>query len=188
MRDRRRDYELMFIISPLQSSEEEITGTIERVHQAAITAGGEILSTNQSSPWGRRKLAYPIRKYMEGESSRRVFTEGYYVLTYLRLSTLQVSEFERLLKLNQSLLRYLLTLVEQKGHMWLTDDADSTGTINSNDSVADDADGDTMSDSAIQEDDDTDDADIIDPVDPDDDTEEAINSEEEPVEEPKISS
>ena len=180
MRDRRRDYELMFVISPLQSSEEEITGTIERVHQAATTAGGEILSTNQSSPWGRRKLAYPIRKYMEGESSRRVFTEGYYVLTYLRLSTVQVSEFERLLKLNQSLLRYLLTLVEQKGHMWLTDDADATGTTSVDDS--DDEETDVVDEPELSE------VENTSTEDPDSDTEETTDSEEEPVEEPKISS
>ena len=40
---------------------------IARVHQAITTAGGEVTSTDQSAPWGRRKFAYPIREYAEGE-------------------------------------------------------------------------------------------------------------------------
>ncbi len=79
MRERRRDYELMFIISPLRSSEEDITTTVNRVQQAITVAGGEVTTTDQSAPWGRRKFAYPIREYAEGEASRRAFNEGYYV-------------------------------------------------------------------------------------------------------------
>lgn len=126
---------------------------------------------------------------MEGESSRRVFTEGYYVLTYLRLSTLQVSEFERLLKLNQSLLRYLLTLVEQKGHMWLTDDADSAGTAESNDNAPSDEAADDTSKVKTQEDEPVDGEEDTTTIATDDDIQETVSSEEEePVEETKISS
>jgi small subunit ribosomal protein S6 len=34
MRERRRDYELMFIISPLRASEEEVSTQIERLSQS----------------------------------------------------------------------------------------------------------------------------------------------------------
>src|SRR5258705_36620 len=70
MRERRRDYELMFIISPLRASEEDITTTISRVHQAVANAGGAVTDTEQGAPWGRRKFAYPIREYAEGQASR----------------------------------------------------------------------------------------------------------------------
>lgn len=113
MRERQRDYELMFIISPLRSGEEEITATINRVQQAITSAGGEIARIDQSAPWGRRKLAYPVRRYTEGEASRRPFTEGYYVLCTFSLTTTGVTELERSLKLNDAILRYLLTTVEQ---------------------------------------------------------------------------
>lgn len=115
MRERRRDYELMFIISPLRSSEEDITTTVGRVHQAITTAGGTISNTDQSPPWGRRKFAYPIREYSEGEASRRAFTEGFYVLCHFNLATTTIPEVERSLKLNDAVLRYMLTLVDARG-------------------------------------------------------------------------
>ena len=112
MRDRKRDYELLFIVSPMRSSEEEISATIERVSQQIAAVGGTVNAVSQTSPWGRRKFAYPMREYAEGESSRRVFTEGFYVLITCTLPTLQIRELERTLKLNDSVLRYMLTQVE----------------------------------------------------------------------------
>ncbi len=115
MRERRRDYELMFIISPLAATDEGIAAVIERVRQAIESNGGEVRSVNHSSPWGRRKLAYPIREYVVGEPSRRNFTEGYYVLMHFSLSAAKVIDVERTLKLTDTILRYLITVVEQKG-------------------------------------------------------------------------
>jgi small subunit ribosomal protein S6 len=115
MRERRRDYELMFIISPLRASEEDITTTINRVHQAVATVGGAVSDTEQGPPWGRRKFAYPIREYAEGEASRRAFSEGYYVLCHFNLPTARIPDVERSLKLNDAILRYLLTLVDARG-------------------------------------------------------------------------
>ena len=96
-------------------SDEEIRNAIERVSQTITNLGGVITSTNHAPPWGRRKFAYPIRAYDEGEASRRVFTEGYYVLMHFQMAADRVAELERLLKLNDSVLRYLLTLVEMRG-------------------------------------------------------------------------
>ncbi|MFM2309376.1 MAG: hypothetical protein RLY87_1497 [Chloroflexota bacterium] len=112
MRDRKRDYELLFIVSPLRSSEEEIAATVERVSQSIAAVGGSSNSVQQTAPWGRRKFAYPMREYAEGEASRRVFNEGYYVLVNCTLPTMQIRELERVLKLNDSILRYMLTNVE----------------------------------------------------------------------------
>jgi small subunit ribosomal protein S6 len=114
MRERRREYELMFIVSPLASAEEDINANIDRVQQAITSLGGEVTNVEHSAPWGRRKLAYPIRKYAEGEASRRSFTEGHYVLCYFSLATSQLPEVERALKLNDAILRYMLLLVEHK--------------------------------------------------------------------------
>jgi small subunit ribosomal protein S6 len=112
MRDRKRDYELLFIVSPLRSSEEEIAATVERVAQSIAAVGGTSNTVQQTAPWGRRKFAYPMREYAEGEASRRVFNEGYYVLVNCTLPTMQIRELERVLKLNDSILRYMLTNVE----------------------------------------------------------------------------
>jgi small subunit ribosomal protein S6 len=107
----------MFIISPLRASEEDITATIARVHQAITTAGGEVIDTDHTPPWGRRKFAYPIREYAEGEASRRSFNEGYYVLCHFSLPAARVPDVERVLKLNDAILRYLLTLTETRGQV-----------------------------------------------------------------------
>jgi small subunit ribosomal protein S6 len=115
MRERRRDYELMFIVSPLRSSEDEIANAVNRVRQAITSAGGEVTDVDQSPPWGRRKFAYPIREYAEGEASRRPFNEGFYVLCHFNLASTRIPEIERSLKLNDSVLRYLLTLVDVRG-------------------------------------------------------------------------
>jgi small subunit ribosomal protein S6 len=114
MRERRRDYELLFIVSPLRSSEDEIANTVNRVRQSIAGAGGEMTDVDQSPPWGRRKFAYPIREYAEGEASRRPFNEGIYVLCHFSLASTRIPEIERALKLNDSVLRYLLTLVDPR--------------------------------------------------------------------------
>src|SRR5215213_10424641 len=114
MRERRRDYELLFIVSPLRSSEDEIASAINRVRQSIAGAGGEMTDVDQSPPWGRRKFAYPIREYAEGEASRRPFNEGIYVLCHFSLASTRIPEIERALKLNDSVLRYLLTLVDPR--------------------------------------------------------------------------
>ncbi|MBX0330418.1 30S ribosomal protein S6 [Oscillochloris sp. ZM17-4] len=115
MRERRRNYELMIIINPLHANEEGIAAAIERVTHSIQNAGGEVTSVNQASPWGRRKLAYPIREYASGEASRRNFTEGYYVLFTFGLSAGKVTDVERTLKLSDAVMRHLITVIEQKG-------------------------------------------------------------------------
>jgi small subunit ribosomal protein S6 len=115
MRERRRNYELMIVISPLHANEEGIAAAIDRVTQSIVSAGGEMSEVNQASPWGRRKLAYPIREYASGEASRRNFNEGYYVLLTFSLSAAKVADIERTLRLTDAVMRHLITVVEPKG-------------------------------------------------------------------------
>lgn len=115
MRERRRDYEMVFIISPLNANEEGVAATVDRLRQTIEANGGELTSVNQSAPWGRRKLAYPIREYVSGEASRRNFSEGYYVMFTFSLSAAKVIELERTIKLTDTILRHLITVIEQKG-------------------------------------------------------------------------
>ena len=56
-----RDYELIVIISP-EVADEEITATLDRISRFIVERGGSITEVSQ---WGRRKLAYPIKNYME---------------------------------------------------------------------------------------------------------------------------
>jgi len=92
-----REYELVVILSP-QLPEEEVPAAIERVSQSVVNRGGEVLEVN---PWGRRKLAYPIRRHLEGN----------YVLTKIKLDPGRTAELETGLAMSEEVLRHLLVRV-----------------------------------------------------------------------------
>ncbi len=54
--------------------------------------------------WGRRQLAYPINKR----------ETGYYVVSRFTIAPAVLPEFERALKLDEGILRYLLTIYEHE--------------------------------------------------------------------------
>lgn len=93
-----RGYELMYIVSP-EKDEEGTAALIARVNEAIETLGGKVEEVLQTEPWGRRRLAYPIGR----------FEEGYYVLTHFSAEAEKLAELERVLKLSDGILRYLLT-------------------------------------------------------------------------------
>ena len=64
------NYELTYILRPLD--EAGLATTNDRISTVVLNAGGEILARND---WGRRRLAYPIRKT----------NDGYYTTLYLTL-------------------------------------------------------------------------------------------------------
>ncbi|MEA2522995.1 MAG: small subunit ribosomal protein [Thermomicrobiales bacterium] len=98
-----RNYELMTVFSP-DVPEDEIQGTIDRVVGYITTATGAMVDVNRDSPWGRRRLAYPIR-----HASRDV-RDGFYTLYHFQVAPHRVEDIERELKLNDRVIRYLLTL------------------------------------------------------------------------------
>ena len=79
--NRVRDYELTAVFSP-EIAEEDIPTEIEKVNQFITQKGGVITEVNQ---WGRRKLAYPIRR----------FREGNYALTQFKLQPNLTVELEK---------------------------------------------------------------------------------------------
>ncbi len=87
IQQRVRQYELMAVFSP-DVTEEELPAAIDRVGGYITIAGGEIVSVNHESPWGRRRLAYSIR--YQGRDVR----DGYYVLYYFDIQSTQVAEIE----------------------------------------------------------------------------------------------
>ena len=54
--------------------------------------------------WGKRRLAYPIKKRIE----------GYYVMYTMKLDPAQVVELERVLGLKAQVLRHLVVNLEEK--------------------------------------------------------------------------
>jgi small subunit ribosomal protein S6 len=103
IQQRVRQYELMAVFSP-DLTEEDLPGAIDRVSGYITTAGGEVISTNQESPWGRRRLAYAIR--YQGRDVR----DGYYVLYYFDIQSTQIAEIEREIGLNDKLIRHIITI------------------------------------------------------------------------------
>ncbi len=92
-----REYELVYIVSPAVAAE-EIEKITQRVAQLIENGGGEV---NQTDLWGRKRLAYPIQDFREGQ----------YVALKLRLKPEAVRELERSLKLTEGVIRYLLVQV-----------------------------------------------------------------------------
>ncbi|MDP2729773.1 MAG: 30S ribosomal protein S6 [Dehalococcoidales bacterium] len=89
-----RDYELVVVISP-EVAGENLEAAIDNVTRLIIGKGGIVSDTER---WGQRKLAYPIRHFMEGS----------YVLFKLRLSPSAGKEVEASLRVSQEVLRHLL--------------------------------------------------------------------------------
>ena len=99
---RVRDYELMVIFHP-ELSEEDLASESSRVEGYITSVDGTMRLINREAPWGRRRLAYPIR-----HGSRDV-RDGVYVLYYFTSESGKLTDIEREIKLQDRVLRYLLT-------------------------------------------------------------------------------
>ncbi|MDQ2786037.1 MAG: 30S ribosomal protein S6 [Chloroflexota bacterium] len=93
-----RTYELMVVFAP-DIAEDEMPGALERVSGYITTGGGEVSELTTTAPWGRRRLAYPIRD----------FRDGFYALYLCNLAPEVIGELERDLGLNNQVLRSLVT-------------------------------------------------------------------------------
>jgi small subunit ribosomal protein S6 len=96
-----RKYELMTILHP-DIAEESLQAELDRISGFISGAGGELFETLQDSPWGRRRLAYPIR------SGGRDVRDGYYTVWRFTLGPTRVDDLERELKLDTQLIRYIV--------------------------------------------------------------------------------
>lgn len=97
-----RGYELMVLLSP-ELDEDGIQSEMERISGQIEAVGAEILRSKSTTPWGRRRLAYPIQNYQD----------AFYVLYSLSSQPGQLDPFERDLKLNSNVIRYLLIRQEK---------------------------------------------------------------------------
>jgi len=89
-----RDYELTVILNP-EIGDDTVSDSIDRLQQAVTSRGGEVVEVNH---WGRRRLAYPISRHMEGN----------YVATNVRLDPAQISDLEASFRISEDVIRHLI--------------------------------------------------------------------------------
>lgn len=102
-----RKYELMTILHP-EVAEEALPAELDRIAGYLDTIGAELIDSLREQPWGRRRLAYPIR------SGGKDVRDGYYTVWHFSVAPTQLVELERELKLNTQVIRYIVVNWEPK--------------------------------------------------------------------------
>ena len=92
-------YEMMFIVRP-DMEEAEIKKAAEAMKKVLTDAKAKIID---EKAMGQRELAYEINK----------FTPGYYYLFVVEATKEAEQEFNRVARINESLLRHLIVKVEE---------------------------------------------------------------------------
>jgi small subunit ribosomal protein S6 len=95
-----RNYEFVYILSP-EVEEENLEAATEKINQMIASGGGEVL---QLDSWGRRRLAYPIRNFLD----------GHYMIAQIQLDPGALPELRRSLGLTEEVIRYLLIKTDAK--------------------------------------------------------------------------
>jgi small subunit ribosomal protein S6 len=91
---RERDYELGIVLGP-ETPDEQARAIVERITAAVTAQGGVVVRINA---WGRRRLAYPIEHHRD----------GLYYFFDLQLPPASVVEIERLIGVNEDIVRHLI--------------------------------------------------------------------------------
>lgn len=96
-----REYEIVYIFDSALE-EPQINEHLDRFHELLKNAENldPISGVNH---WGKRTLAYPIKNR----------EQGYYVVVRFETDTTLLPEFERVLKLEENVLRHLVVLNER---------------------------------------------------------------------------
>ena len=94
-----RIYENLFIVKP-DATEEDIDHLVDQMSKNVTATGGTI---DKVDKWGKRRLAYRIEKHREGT----------YVLMQFSAEPATVKEFERRLRVTDSVLKFLTVRVDE---------------------------------------------------------------------------
>lgn len=94
-----RDYEVAFI-AQADLDEASLNALIEKTKSWIGAAGGQVVNIDN---WGRRRLAYPIRKQQEGQ----------YVFVQAQMSAAATREVERNLRFTEQVLRFLIVRADE---------------------------------------------------------------------------
>ncbi|GAB4420735.1 MAG: 30S ribosomal protein S6 [Anaerolineales bacterium] len=92
-----RNYELVCIIQP-DLDETAFNDAVEKIKGWVSDAGGSVAKVDV---WGKRKLAYMIRKQLEGQ----------YVLLNISMPADATAELERNIRFLEPVMRHMLTVI-----------------------------------------------------------------------------
>ncbi len=95
-----REYEFGIVLHP-DLNDKKLDATVEKYENVMKSNGGEILYRN---PWGVKKLAYPIKDS----------TKGNYMFYNVANDGDCVKEMERLMKLDENVLRFLTVKISDE--------------------------------------------------------------------------
>lgn len=102
-----RPYEMMIVLAP-DVPEDELDPSIDTIESYVTRFEGEVIAISRDSPWGRRRLAYPIR-----HASRDV-RDGFYALYYFDAEPTAIKEIEREIRLNDRIIRHMIIALEEQ--------------------------------------------------------------------------
>jgi small subunit ribosomal protein S6 len=94
-----RRYELMLVLRP-DTADDRVQQILDRTTRGIAGGDGQIVKV---SPWGRRRLAYPISGYREG---------SYFIVVFDSPSE-AIDELEHGLNITEEVMRHLVTRIER---------------------------------------------------------------------------
>ena len=93
-------YEIVTIVDP-QIADEDVPNTSDKINEFITSRGGSVARVQR---WGRRRLAYPIKRQME----------AHYLLTTYELDPEHASELEADLVLAQEVLKHMVVKLDDE--------------------------------------------------------------------------
>jgi small subunit ribosomal protein S6 len=96
----QRFYEVMFIVRP-DVADEDLDKLIAGLEQTVTSGGGKIRSTEKL---GKRKLAYTVRK----------FNDGNYVLLTIDADGVLIAELERRLRVSEPVIKFITVRMDEE--------------------------------------------------------------------------
>lgn len=95
-----RNYEILYVLRP-DLTEEVVQANREKFNTLITNNGGEIVKVDEM---GKRRLAYEIQD----------FKEGIYTVVYFQGTNDTVNELDRVIKITEDVIRYLIVKEEEK--------------------------------------------------------------------------
>jgi small subunit ribosomal protein S6 len=95
-----RFYEVMFIVRP-DAEEADVDKLIAGFEHTVTNGGGTVRSTEK---WGRRRLAYTVRK----------FNDGNYILMTIDADGALVHELERRLRVSEPVIKFITVRMDEE--------------------------------------------------------------------------